>query len=422
MASKIFRMKPMKDINKIRKDFPILGVRVEGKKLIYLDNAATTHKPSAVIDAEKDFYERRYSNIHRGIHTLSEQATDAYEKTRADIAGFINAARAHEVIFTRNATESLNIVALSLGERIVRAGDNVVVTEMEHHSNLLPWQQLCLRKNATLRRIRVDQSGNLMLKDLETVIDRGTKIVAFTQMSNVLGCVTPVKKIIAAAKAAGAVTVMDGAQSVPHMPVDVRKLGCDFLAFSAHKMLGPTGVGVLYGREALLASMPPVFFGGDMVKNVGLNQSDWNDLPWKFEAGTPNIAGVVAFAEAISYLKKYGMENVWQYDEYLASYAVKKLSALPGITVYGHDKALNGDARFGGIVSFNIPGVHAHDVGSVLNEDGIAVRVGQHCCQPLVEKLGAQATVRMSFYLYNTTEEIDAAVASLKKVYKIFKI
>lgn len=409
----------MIDVKTIRKDFPILGLQTAGKPLVYLDNAATTQKPKSVMDAEALFYSEQNSNIHRGVHTLSEKATEAYENVRAAVAEFINAKHAHEIIFTRNATESLNIVALSLGEMILKKGDNVVVTEMEHHSNLLPWQQLCLRKNATLRRIPVDTNGALETKSIDDLIDGSTKIVAVTQMSNVLGTVTPIKKILAAARKAGAVTVVDGAQSVPHMPVDVRDLDCDFLAFSAHKMLGPTGVGVLYGKTALLEKMPPVLFGGDMVKNVGQKDSEWNDLPWKFEAGTPNIAGVIAFGEALSYLKKIGMKNIWEHDAAMAEYAVRKLSALPGIIIYGYGKS---SEKHGGIVSFNIPGVHAHDVGSVLNEDGVAVRVGQHCCQPLVEKLGAQATVRMSFYFYNTFEEIDAAVASLKRVYKIFKL
>ena len=417
----------MIDTKQIRKDFPILAYPVAGKKLIYLDNAATTHKPASMINAEADFYSRKYSNIHRGVHTLSEQATDAYEQVRSDVAGFINAEYPHEIIFTRNTTESLNLVALSLGEQIVREGDNIVVTELEHHSNLLPWQELCLRKKALLRKIVVSADGTLDLSMLDSLIDRKTRIVAVTQMSNVLGTVVPVKKIFAVAKKVGAVTVLDGAQSVPHMPVDVQNLDCDYLAFSAHKMLGPTGVGVLFGKTALLEKMPPVFFGGDMVKSVGIKNSQWNDLPWKFEAGTPNIAGVIAFGAALSYLKKIGMDNIRKHDLALTEYAVKKLSALSGITIYGHAKSpagpvANNDMADGGIISFNIPNVHAHDVGSILNNDGIAVRVGQHCCQPLVAKLETPATVRMSFYLYNDFDEIEAAVSSLKKVYKIFNV
>jgi len=402
----------------IRKDFPILKRKIGGKQLIYLDNAATTHKPHAVIEAEADFYAKHNANIHRGLYTLSELATEEYERTRSAVAQFINAEHPREIIFTRNATESLNMLALSLGEQIVRAGDNIVVTELEHHSNLLPWQQLCLRKNASLRKIPVDPEGNLIYSHAEKIIDRKTKIVAMTQMSNVLGTVLDHRPIFEAARSFGAITVLDGAQSVPHMPVDARELKCDFLAFSAHKMLGPTGVGVLYGKAELLDKMPPAYFGGEMVKDVGLKNSRWNDIPWKFEAGTPNIAGVAAFRRSIEYLQNIGMKNVWDHDVALAKYAVSKLSDLPWIKIYGH---YDHHSSYGGIVSFNIIGTHAHDVGSVLNEDGIAVRVGQHCCQPLVEKLGAMATVRMSFYFYNTFAEINAAITSLNKVYKLFK-
>ena len=402
---------------KIKRDFPILTRAVNGRNWAYLDNASTTQKPACVIKAVSDFYSRTNANIHRGVYTLSEEATAAYEGTRAAVAKFINAREPAEIIFTRNATESINLVALSWGEQNVKAGDNIVVSALEHHSNLLPWRQLAARKKAELRTIPINADGTLKLENLKKLIGKKTRLVAVTQMSNVLGTIVPVEKIIAAAKKAGAVTLVDGAQSVPHMPVDVRKLGCDFLAFSSHKMLGPTGVGVLYGRRALLEKMPPVLFGGDMVKIVSGKNLTWNDLPWKFEAGTPNIADVAAFKAALEYLQKIGMEDILSHDRALAEYAQNKLAGLKGLTIYGPKRV----EQKGGIVSFNIPGVHPHDVASVLNDDGIAIRAGHHCCQPLMDHLGINATARMSFYVYTTGEDIDRAVESLKKVYKIFK-
>lgn len=400
------------------KDFPILGRKVNGKRLVYLDNASTTQKPLAVIKALVEFYSTVNANVHRGVHTLSEEATDAYEGARAKAAKFINAADPCEIIFTRNATESINLAALSYGEQNVKGGDNIVVSALEHHSNLLPWRQLAMRKKATVRTIPFNADGTLNLEGLEKLIDSRTIIVAVTQMSNVLGTIVPVEKIIRTAKKAGAVTLVDGAQSVPHMPVDVRKLGCDFLAFSSHKMMGPTGVGVLYGKKSLLEKMPPVLFGGDMVKIVGPSKVSWNDLPWKFEAGTPNIADVAAFGAAIDYLNKIGMDKILEHDRALANYAHKILEQLPGLVFYGPKDI----SKKGGIISFNLPGVHPHDIGSILDQDGVAIRAGHHCCQPLMESLGIDATARMSFYIYNTTDDIDTAIAALKKVYKILKI
>ncbi len=395
-----------------------MSMKINGHKLVYLDNASTTQKPSCVMEALNRYYSSMNANIHRGVHTLSERATEAYEGTRTAVANFINAREAAEIIFTRNATESINLVALSYGEKNIKAGDNIVVSALEHHSNLLPWHQLAARKKALVRTIPIRADGTLELKNLNKLLDRKTRIVAVTHMSNVLGTIVPVDKIISAAKKVGAVTLIDGAQSVPHMPVDVQKLGCDFLAFSSHKMLGPTGVGVLYGRRALLEKMPPVLFGGDMVKIVGETKMTWNDLPWKFEAGTPNIADVIAFRAALEYLKKIGMTRIFRHDREMAKYAREKLSRLSGIKIYGPES----DDQKGGILSFNIPGVHPHDVGSILNSDNIAVRAGHHCCQPLMENLNIMATARMSFYLYTQKEDIDRAVESLKKVYKIFKI
>lgn len=408
----------MLDSEIIKKDFPILKRRFNGAKLAYLDSAATTQKPACVIKAITDFYANTNANVHRGVYTLSEEATAAYEDTRAEVAEFINAGEPAEIIFTRNATEAINLVAQSWGEGNVTAGDNIVVSALEHHSNLLPWRQLAVAKKAEVRTIPINLDGTLDLNALTRLFDKRTRLAAVTQMSNVLGTIVQVDKIIAAAKKVGAVTLIDGAQSVPHMPVDVQNLDCDFLAFSSHKMLGPTGVGVLYGKRAFLEKMPPVLFGGDMVKIVDEKNMVWNDLPWKFEAGTPNIADVGAFKTAFDYLRKIGMKNVLAHDRELTRYAHKKLAQLNGVTIYG-PKSVD---QKGGIVSFNIPGVHPHDVASVLNEDGIAIRAGHHCCQPLMEHLETSATARMSFYVYTTNEDIDRAFESLKKVYKIFKV
>ncbi len=402
----------------LKKDFPILGRSVNGKPLVYLDNASTTQKPASVINAITEYYLNMNANIHRGIHTLSEEATEAYEASRGKVAAFINAKSAEEIIFTKNATEAINLVAASFGEKNVKEGDVVVVTELEHHSNLVPWQELCRRKGAYLRAIPVNPDGTLQTENLERIIDEKTKIVAVTQMSNVLGTITPLEKIIKAAHAVGAVTVIDAAQGVPHLGLDVQKLQCDFAAFSAHKMLGPTGVGVLYGKRALLSQMPPFMFGGDMVKEVSSMRADWNDLPWKFEAGTPNIEGVVAFGKALEYIGNMGFKAILEHDQELLGYARTRLAQLPGVILYGPRDTKNA----GGILSFNVLGVHPHDVGSILNNEGVAIRSGHHCCQPLMQRLGVLATARMSFYFYNSKEDIDTAVTAIEKVSQIFKI
>jgi cysteine desulfurase/selenocysteine lyase len=407
----------MFDQKKIRKDFPILKRKISGKPLTYLDNAATTQKPDAVINAVSNFYRNHNANVHRGIDTLSQEATVLYEQTRVTAANFINAKESAEIIFTANATAAINLVALSL-RSVVKKGDNIVISGLEHHSNLLPWRQLALAAKAELRVIPVTDGGELDLKNLNRIIDKKTRIVAVTGMSNVLGTIVPVKKIISVAKDKGALTLIDGAQSVPHIPTDVQKLGCDFLAFSAHKMLGPTGVGVLYGRRELLEKMEPVLFGGEMVKSVSYEKVEWNDLPWKFEAGTPNIADVVAFKTSIEYLQKIGMKNMMEHDRKLYEYALKKLSAIPEVVVYGPRDS----SRASSIISFNLKGVHPHDTGTILDGEGVAVRAGHHCCQPLIRRLKIAGTARISFYIYNTREEIDRVVEAVKKVIKIFKV
>lgn len=416
----------MVDFLALKKDFPLLARPMNGKPLVYLDSASTTQKPQVVIDALVNYYTSMNANIHRGVYTLSEQATEAYESTRKAVADFIHAREAEELIFTRNATEAFNLVAYSYGEAKVQQGDVVVVSALEHHSNLVPWQELCKRKQAELRVIPLRAgseadggvaSGTLDLQNLEKIIDEKVKVVAVTQMSNVLGTIVPLEPIIKAAHAVGAVVIIDGAQGAGHLGIDVQKTDVDFYAFSAHKMLGPTGVGILYGKRALLEAMPPFLFGGDMVKEVQPYQANWNDVPWKFEAGTPNIADVIASAKALEYLQGVGLENIFKHDQELLQYARQKLSSLPGIQMYGSEVP-----AASGILSFNIPGVHPHDVGSILNEEGVAIRTGHHCCQPLMRQLAVNATARMSFYFYNDKADIDMAFEALKKVYSIFKI
>jgi cysteine desulfurase/selenocysteine lyase len=407
----------MFDPKNIRKDFPILSRKVHGKPLAYLDNASTTQKPRAVIEALCDYYEKHNANIHRGIHTISEEAMALYEGTRQKTADFIGAKSTEEIVFTRNATEAINIVALSLAGRIGR-DDNIVITALEHHSNFLPWLQMARKKGAELRVIPVTADGELDLKDLHKIIDKKTEIVAFTMMSNVLGTIVPFEKIIAAAKDKGALTVADGAQFVPHFTVDAQRGGFDFLAFSAHKMLGPTGVGVLYGRKKLLEQMEPVLFGGEMVKIASYGKTEWSDLPWKFEAGTPNIADVCAFGAAIDYLRRIGMKNIRDYTHSLYKYARKKIGSIKGVTVYGPKDV----SKATGIVSFNVDGVHPHDTGTILDNDGIAIRAGHHCCQPLMARMGVTGTARIGLYVYNTKDEIDRAAEAGKKAVRIFKV
>ncbi len=397
-------------LGEFRKDFPVLDQQVNGYPLAYLDSAATSQKPSVVIDALVDYYRRYNANVHRGVYQLSEQATEALETARGKIQAFIGAPSAREVIFTRNTTESINLVAQSWGRTNLKPGDRILLTEMEHHANLIPWQLVAAATGAELDFIPVDGSGRLALDDLGVRLARGVKLVAVAEMSNVLGTINPVRVIIAEAHRHGALVLVDGAQSVSHMPVDVRELGCDFLAFSGHKMCGPTGIGVLWGRRELLEAMPPFLGGGGMIAEVGLRSSRWAELPAKFEAGTPAIGEAIGLGVAVDYLRAVGMERVHAHEQALTRYALDALATVEGLTVYGppvEDR--------GGIIAFNLHDVHGHDVASHLDRRGIAVRAGKHCCHPLMSVLDVPATARASFYLYSTAEEVDRLVDALEE-------
>lgn len=400
---------------KLREDFPILMRKVHGKPLVYLDNAATTQKPRAVIDALRNFYENHNSNIHRGVHTLSYESTLMYEDAHQKVAQLIGAHDWRSVVFTRNATESINLVAYAWGLRTLKKNDEVLITLMEHHSNIVPWQMLRDRIGIKLSYIPVDGAGRLVLDDLPRLLGRRTKLVGVTHASNVLGTVNPVKHITEEAHKAGALVLVDAAQSLPHMDLDVTDIGCDFLAASGHKMMGSTGTGLLYGRPELLESMDPFLYGGDMIEKVTMEASTWNELPWKYEAGTPDIGGGIALGAAVDYLTALGPGNVSAYEDELLEYALGRLSEYEWIKIYGH-----GGGERVGVISFNVDGVHPHDVAGVLDEEGIAVRSGQHCAQPLMAELGMDNAVRMSFYLYNTIEEIDLAVEVIKRAKKLF--
>ena len=403
------------DVEAIRADFPILQRRIRGHPLVYLDNAATTQKPQAVIDALTHYYTETNSNIHRGLHTLAEEATAAYEAVREQVAGFINAPSAASIIFTRNTTEALNLLAYSWGQRL-QAGDEIVLTQMEHHSNLIPWQLLAQRSGATLVFLEIDSDGQISLDQARERIGARTRIVSVVHMSNVLGTINPVAELAAMAHAAGAILVVDGAQSVPHMPVDVQALDVDFLAFSAHKMLGPTGVGVLYGRSALLDDMAPFLGGGEMISLVHLDHATWAAVPHKFEAGTPNIADVIAFGAALTYLERLGMASVRAHDLDLVAYTLEQFRRLEGLTIYGPPDP---DDR-GGVVAFNYLDVHPHDISTIVDGQGIALRAGHHCAQPLMRALDVPATARASVYIYNRRDEIDVLVEALQESGRIF--
>jgi cysteine desulfurase/selenocysteine lyase len=404
------------DIARIRQDFPILSREVRpGVPLVYLDSAATAQKPIVVIAVMDDFYCRSNANIHRGIHVLAEEATAMYEKGREQVANFIHAPAAKQVIFTRNASESINLVAYTWGRANLKSGDVIILTEMEHHSNLVPWQILAAERGAKLAFIPVTGDGLLDLDIYRRLLEQNPKLVAFTHMSNVLGTITPATEIIRLAHAAGAITVVDGAQSVPHIPVDVQSLDADFLAFSAHKMLGPTGIGALYGKASLLEAMPPFLGGGDMIKAVHLESFTPNAIPHKFEAGTPAIAEAVGFGAAVAYLTRVGMEAVAAHEQEIIAYALEKLEEIPGVRVLGP----SADKK-GGVAAFVLEGVHPHDVAQILDQYGVAVRAGHHCAQPLHEKFGLPATTRASFYLYNTRAEADKLVEAIYQVKKIF--
>jgi cysteine desulfurase / selenocysteine lyase len=406
----------MLDVNEIRKEFPIFQRETKpGTPLVYLDSTATSQKPLAVIEAMDRFYRRSNANIHRGVHTLAEEATALYEQARVKIAKFINAPSAHQVIYTRNTTESINLVAYSWARANLKAGELVILTEMEHHSNLVPWQMLEAERGIQLDFIPVTEDGLLDLDAYKALLSRDPKLVSFTHMSNVLGTINPAAEIIRLAHQVGAMTLVDAAQSVPHLKVDVQALDADFLAFSAHKMCGPTGIGALYGKKELLESMPPFLGGGDMIKEVHLRSFRPNSLPYKFEAGTPAIAEAVGFGAAVEYLSSVGMEAVAEHEHEITEYALERLEEIPGVKVYGP-----GAQSKGGVAAFTLTGVHPHDVAQILDQDGIAVRAGHHCAQPLHEKFGLPATSRASFYLYNTKEEVDLLVNGIYKVKELF--
>lgn len=404
------------ELQKIRDDFPTLAREVRpGVPLVYLDSTATSHKPEAVLAAMDGYYRNSNANIHRGVHTLAEEATGLYEKARESIARFINAPAARQVIYTRNTTESINLVAYTWARANLKSGDLVITTEMEHHSNLVPWHMLAAERGVRLEFIPVSAEGLLDLDEYRKLLALGPKLVAFTHMSNVLGTINPAKEIIRLAHQAGAITLVDGAQSVPHFVVDVQDLDVDFLAFSAHKMVGPTGIGALYGRQALLEAMPPFLGGGDMIKTVHLRSFTPNTIPYKFEAGTPAIAEAVGFGAACEYLTQIGMDTIAAHEHAITEYALERLEEIPGLKLFGP----SADKK-GGVASFVLDGVHPHDVAQILDGDGIAVRAGHHCAQPLHEKFNIPATSRASFYLYSTTAEVDKLVEGIYKVKKYF--
>jgi len=404
------------DVNKIRDDFPILQREIRpGIPLTYLDSTATAQKPKVVIDAMNDFYTHSNANIHRGVHALAEEATAIYEKSRETIAGFINAPSSRQVIYTRNTTESINLVANAWGRAYLRSGDLVILTEMEHHSNLVPWHMLSEEKGIRLEFIPVTGDGLLDLDEYQVLLQQNPRLVAFTHMSNVLGTINPAADMIKMAHHAGAVALLDGAQSIPHFGVDVQSLDADFVAFSAHKMVGPTGIGILYGREDILETMPPFLGGGDMIKVVKLRSFKPNDIPYKFEAGTPAIAETAGFGAAVNYLSQIGMDNIARHEHEITEYALERLEEIPGLKLMGP----SADKK-GGVAAFTLDQVHPHDVAQILDGDGIAVRAGHHCAQPLHEKFGIPASTRASFYLYTTKEEVDKLVDGIYKVKRYF--
>ncbi|AKC67309.1 MULTISPECIES: cysteine desulfurase [Bacillus] len=401
------------NIKDVREQFPILHQQVNGHDLVYLDSAATSQKPRVVIDAMNEYYRSYNSNVHRGVHTLGTKATDAYEGAREKVRAFIGASSVQEIIFTRGTTTALNTVAISYARANLKEGDEIVITHMEHHANIIPWQQAAKATGATLKYIPLQEDGTLSLEDVKQTITHQTKIVAVTHVSNVLGTINPIKDIAKIAHDHGAIIVVDGAQSTPHMQIDVQDLDCDFFAFSGHKMCGPTGIGVLYGKKDLLNNMEPAEFGGEMIDFVDLYDSTWKELPWKFEAGTPIIAGAVGLGKAIDFLNDIGMEEVSRYEHQLATYALERFKELEGATVYGPQHRA-------GLVTFNLDDVHPHDASTVLDTEGVAIRAGHHCAQPLMKWLGVSATARASFYLYNTEEEIDELMAALRKTKEYF--
>jgi len=404
------RTAPEFDIAALRADFPALHQLVHGRPLVYLDNAATSQKPRQVIDALSGYYERDNANVHRGVHVLSERATLAYEQAREAVRAFVNAPSVREIVFTRNATESINLVARAWGDANVRAGDEVLITAMEHHSNIVPWQMLSARTGATLRVVPIDDRGDLLLDEFERLLTDRTKIVAVAHVSNALGTINPVADIVARAHAAGAAVLVDGSQAVTHMATDVQALGADFYVFTGHKALGPTGIGVLHGREAVLEAMPPFLGGGDMIRTVTLEGSTWADLPNKFEAGTPNIAGAVGLHAGLAYLRRVGFQAIEAHEAPLLEQATARLQAIEGLHIVGTAR------RKTGVVSFVMDGIHPHDIGTIVDRDGVAIRTGHHCAQPVMDRFGVSATARASFALYNSAADVDALVSALDRV------
>ena len=402
------------DAERVRADFPILHQQVNGKPLVYLDNGATSQKPQAVIDELVRYYSTENANVHRGVHTLSQNATEDYEGARAKVKHLLNAADDHEIVFTRGTTDSLNIVAQSFGKQTLGPGDEVIVSNMEHHSNIVPWQMLREEKGVVLRVVPIDESGELMMDEYERMLSPRTKLVSITHVSNALGTILPVEQIIAMAHAQGIPVMLDGAQAVPHMAVDVQKLDCDFYVFSGHKIFGPTGIGVLYGKAELLEAMPPVQGGGDMIKSVTFENTIYNDLPYKFEAGTPNIAGAIGLGAAVDYVQSVGYESFAAYEDDLLEYGTKALESIEGLRIIGTAP------RKAGILSFVMENVHPHDIGTILDTEGVAVRTGHHCAQPVMQRFQIPATVRASMAMYNTREDIDALVRAIDRVIEVF--
>jgi cysteine desulfurase/selenocysteine lyase len=414
ISSAAARPRAAYDVSAVRGDFPILARQIHGKPLVYLDNAATTQKPLAVIDAERDVYERSYANVHRGVHLLSVEATDACERAREKTREFLGAGDAREIVFVRGTTEAINLVAATYGRANVGPGDEVLITAMEHHSNIVPWQLLCEEKKARLVVAPMNEKGELRLDELFRLLSGRTRIVAIAHVSNALGTRNPVAEIVERAHAKGIPVLVDGAQAAPRLPVDVRDLDCDFYALSGHKMYGPSGIGVLYGKEEWLSRMPPYQGGGDMISSVTFEKSTWNVLPFKFEAGTPNIAGTIAFGAAVDYVRKLGLDAIASHEDDLLAYATERVAAIPGARLIGTAK------EKAAVLSFTIEGVHPHDIGTVLDRLGIAVRTGHHCAQPVMDFFHVPATARASFGLYNTREEVDALVAGIHEVRRMF--
>ena len=402
------------DVEKFRKDFPILNEQVRGKPLVYLDNAATSQKPKQVIEILDAYYRETNSNIHRGVHTLSEKATAIYEKVRGKVKEFINADTTKEIVFVRGATEGINLVAQSFGRNTLKAGDEIIITELEHHSNIVPWQILSEQTGATLKYIPINDAGELILEEYEELLSVKTRIVAVGHISNALGTINPIKTIIDKAHAVGAKVIVDGAQAVPHIQVDIKELDCDFYVFSGHKLFGPTGIGVLYGKEAILESMPPYQGGGDMIQTVSMEKSTYNAIPYKFEAGTPHIAGVVGLGAAIDYVNELGLETAAQYEIELLDYADEQASQVSGLNFIGTAKNKTS------ILSFTLDGIHPHDIGTILDGEGVAIRAGHHCAMPVMERFNIPATARASFAFYNTRHEIDALIQAIDKCQKVF--